>query len=321
MERKKIKRRLTKGGKKFLFDDPESLKNTLTISGHNGAIYDVIYYDGQLFTASADKYVAQWDIQTGKQTNFVVKLERSSYNIAFSSEFNILSIGTNNGEIHVVDTIKREEKRLLTQHKTAVFSLEHSPLKKQFYSGDKSGIFCAWKAENFDLLITYPYGCGKIREIAINEDEEYIALCCEDGIVRILDTLFFNLVQEIKTPHTDGVNCAVFDGDFLYTGGKDAFIRKWNWKENKQLLNVPGHNYAVYDLELIDNKQKLISVSFDKSIKIWNADDISIIERIEFKNNGHRHTVNRIAKITEQLFATVGDDRKIKMWEINPDYP
>ena len=316
MERKKIKRKLTKGGKKFLFDDPESIKNTQTISGHNGAIYDVIYHNGHLFTASADKYIAQWDAQTGKQTNFVVKLERSSYNIAFSPEFSTLAIGTNNGEIHVVDSIKREEIRLLTQHKSAVFSLSHSPLKKQFYSGDKSGMFCAWKSEKFDLLITYPYECGKIREITISEDEEHVALCCEDGIVRILDTTFFNLVQEIKTAHTDGVNCAVFDGDFLYTGGKDAFIRKWNWKENKQLLNIPGHNYAVYDLELIDNKQKLVSVSFDKSIKIWNANELSIIERIEFKNNGHRHTVNRIAKITEQLFVTVGDDRKIKFWEL-----
>lgn len=316
MERKKIKRKLSKGGNKFLFDDPASLKNTLTIDAHNGAIYDVIYHDGFLFTSSADKYVAQWDIKTGKQTDFVVKLERSSYNIAFSPEFNILAIGTNNGEIHVVNTEEREEKRLLTQHKSSVFSLSYSPLKKQFYSGDKTGVFCAWDAENFDLLITYPYDCEKIREIAISEDEKYIALCCQDGYVRILDSTYFNLVQEIKTPHIDGVNCAVFDGDFLYTGGKDAFIRKWNWKENKQLLNIPGHNYAVYDLELVDNKQKLISVSFDKSIKVWDADSISIIDRIEFKNNGHRHTVNRIAKISEKNFVTVGDDRKIKFWEI-----
>lgn len=316
MERKKIKRKET-AGNKFLFNGPTSLRNTLTMSGHIAAIYDVIYHNGVLFTSSADKYVAQWDIKTGKQTNFVVKLERSAYSIAFSPEFNILAIGTNNGEIHVVETDKREELRLLTQHKSSVFSLSYSPLKKQFYSGDKSGVFCAWNAKNFDLLITLPYECEKIREIAISEDEEYIALCCQDGIVRILDNTFFNLVQEIKTPHTDGVNCAVFDGDFLYTGGKDAFIRKWNWKENKQLLNIPAHNYAVYDLELMDHKQKLISVSFDKSIKVWDTDGISIIERIEFKNNGHRHTVNRIAKISEQSFVTVGDDRKIKFWEIN----
>lgn len=318
MERQKIKRKLQKGGNKFLFNDPKSLKNTLTIEGHNGAIYDVIYHDGLLYTSSADKYVAQWDIKTGEQTNFVVKLERSAYNIAFSPEFNILAIGTNNGEIHVVQTDKREEKRLLTQHKSSVFSLTYSPLKKQFYSGDKWGMFCAWSAKNFDLLITLPYDCGKIREIAVSEDEEHIALCCEDGYVRIQDTTYFNLVQEVKTPHIDGVNCAVFDGDYLYTGGKDAFIRKWNWKENKQLLNVPSHNYAVYDLELIDHKQKLVSVSFDKSIKVWNTDDLSIIERIEFKNNGHRHTVNRIAKISDQSFATVGDDRKIKIWEVDP---
>src|SRR5690554_720424 len=293
-----------------------SLKLLHSISGHNGAIYDVVFHDGFLFTSSADKFVAKWDIETGEQTNFAVQLDRSAYNIAFSPTSNLLAIGTNNGGIHVIEVEKREEIRLLTQHKSAVFAMTYCPSTEQFYSGDKDGVFCAWDANTFDLLITLPYNCGKIREITLSEDGKHIAICGEDGYIRILETSFFNLVQEFKA-HKDGANCALFDGDILYTGGKDAHIRKWNWKEKKQLLSIPGHNYAVYDLDFIDDKKKMVSVSFDKSIKLWNTEDISIIERIEFKNRGHRHTMNRIAKISEQSFATVGDDLKIKICSLN----
>lgn len=291
-----------------------SLKETIV--GHNGAIYDVIESDHYLFTTSADNFVAKWDVETGKQTDFAIKLDRSAYNIAFSPNSNLLAIGSKNGDIHVVDVEKKEEIRLLQQHKSAVFSLTYNPHTNQFYSGDEKGMFCAWDGDNFDLLITLPFNCDKIREIAIDEKGEHLALCAKDGYLRILDTDYFNLVQEINA-HKEGLNCALFDGDNIITGGKDAYIRKWNWKTKEQLISVPAHNYAVYDLIYFDNKEKIVSVSFDKSIKIWKAKDISIIERFEYQNRGHRHTVNRIAKLSESSFATVGDDKKIKIWELN----
>ncbi|WP_417265919.1 WD40 repeat domain-containing protein [Brumimicrobium sp.] len=293
----------------------ESLKLLHSISGHNGAIYDVVFNDGFLYTTSADKFVAKWDVSKGEQTNFTVQLERSAYNLDFSPVSNLLAIGTNNGGIHVIDTVKREEVRWLAQHKAAVFALTYCQHTERFYSGDKDGVFCAWDAKTFDLLITLPFNCGKIREISTSEDGLHIAICGQDGYIRILETGFFNLIKEFKA-HKEGANCALFDGDVLYTGGKDAHIKKWNWKEKELLLSIPAHNYAVYDLIFIDGKQKMVSVSFDKSIKLWNAMDISIIERVEFKNKGHRHTVNRIAKISEQSFATIGDDRKIKIWSL-----
>ena len=296
-------------------EELRNLENIKSIDGHNGAIYDAIFCDSFIFTTSADKFVAQWSPETGEQTNFAVKLERAGYNIAFSPESNLLAVGTNNGGIHVINIDKREEVRLLTQHKSAVFGLTYNDKKQHFYSGDKDGVFCAWNAENFDLLITLPFNCGKIREIALSEHGDFLSICGQDGIIRILETTFFNLICEIKA-HKDGANCALFDGDFLYTGGKDAHTKKWNWKEGKLLLNIPAHNYAVYDLEFIDNKKKIVSVSFDKIIKLWKTEDISVIERIEFKDGGHRHTVNRIAKISEKSFATVGDDRKIKIWKL-----
>lgn len=294
--------------------EPKNVDNIQTIAGHIGAVYDILYTGNNLFSSSADKFVTRWDIETGKQTDFAVKLEHSAYNIAFSEESNILGVGTNNGGIHVIDLNERKEIRLLTQHKSAVFSLIYNPFLKHYYSGDKDGYFCAWD-EKFNLLITLPFECEKIREISLNDNGSALAICGQDGFIRVLETEYFNTLSKFKA-HEEGANCAVFDGEKLYSGGKDAHIKIWQWRDKKCLKSIPAHNYAVYDLELIDNKEKIVSVSFDKSIKIWNTADLSIVERIEFRNQGHRHTVNRIAKINEQTFATASDDRMIKIWKL-----
>ncbi|MBW7868254.1 MAG: hypothetical protein H3C31_08025 [Brumimicrobium sp.] len=291
------------------------LDNIQTIVGHNGAIYDIIYQDGFLFTSSADKFVAQWDVTTGQQTNFSIKSDFSVYNIDYSPTSNLLVLGNNRGEIHVIDLAKKEEIKLIQHHKSAVFSVKYCSKNNQFYTADKDGVFCAWDGNTLDLLITLPFACGKIREISLNEDESHLVLCGQDGVVRVLETNFFNVVYSFKA-HEDGLNCALFDNENLYTGGKDAYIRKWNWRDEKRLLNIPAHNFAVYDLAFLDNKTKIVSVSFDKSIKLWNAEDLSIIEKIEFRQGGHRHVVNRIAKIDENMFATISDDRKIKVWKL-----
>lgn len=301
--------------KKQTNPNKSSLTKIADFSGHVGAIFDVIYCNGALLTSAADHFIAQWDIETGKQTDFSIKLERSAYNFAYSDVKNWLAMGTTNGDIHIVDLKERKEIKVVRHHKFPIFAMTYNPTTHHFYSGDKEGNFCVWDEKTFDLQLTYPYDCGKIREIKCNEEGSLLAICGQDGYIRILDTTFFNLQAEFKA-NDEGVNCAAFDGDFIYTGGKDAYINLWNWKKERRILSIPAHNFPIYDIELIDSKKRLVSASFDKSIKLWNAQDLSVLERMEYKNGGHRSTVNRIVKINEQSFATVSDDRKIMVWEL-----
>jgi len=287
-----------------------------TITGHAGAIYDVLLFDeDSCFTTSADKYVAKWKVLEGTQDKFAAKLEFSGFRLALNKSKLILAVGNARGGIHVIDLTTKQEIRLMSQHQSAVFSLVYSPLTNEFYSGDSDGFFCVWNGDNFDLKLTLPLECGKIRNIAVNEDASFLALSCQDGQVRIFDTQFFNERFSLNA-HKNGVNCTLFHGELLYTGGKDAHISSWDWKSNKRLTHIPAHNFAVYDFVLMANDQLLVSASFDKTIKIWDAQTMKIIKRLEKRDGGHSHVVNRLAKINEHQFLSVGDDRKIILWDI-----
>lgn len=284
------------------------------ITGHVGAIYDVAQKEGvKAFTTSADKYVVRWDLNSGSQDKFAVKLDHSGFKIALSPSYNLLVIGNAKGGLHIIDLVSKKEVRFLTQHKNPIFSISFNEATNECYTGDAEGYFCVWDADSFDLKLTFPLNCGKIRNIAVKETGDNIAVCGQDGMVRIFETQFFNEIQKFKG-HSTGVNCAVFNQDLLITGGKDAFITKWNWREGSKIKSIPAHNYAVYDLIFLKEKKILISASFDKTIKIWNSNSLDIIKRIEKKDGGHQHAVNRLAKINEEKFLSVSDDKQLILW-------
>lgn len=284
------------------------------ISGHSMAIYDVVFYNDRIYTTSADKFVVRWDLKSGEQDDFTVKLDHSAYRIALNDAGQIL-IGDAKGGLHFVAIKEKKEKRYLTQHQSPIFALSFNSSKKEFYSGDGDGYIAIWDANSMDLKLIIPLTCGKIRCIAVNESGEFIAVCGQDGYILVFETNFFNEIHTFRA-HKDGVNCAIFLGENLFTGGKDAHIKKWNWKDEKQLLSIPAHNYAVYDFSIINDSGTLVSASFDKTIKLFNTSDLNIIKRLEAKDKGHKHTVNRLAKINESEFISVSDDRNIIHWRI-----
>ena len=285
------------------------------VTGHVGAIYDVLASgNNKVFTTSADKFVARWDLKSGKQDDFSVKLTDSGFRIDLVNDEKVLLIGNAKGGLHVVDLVEKKEIRFFTQHKSAIFSIAYNPLDNVFYTGDAEGYLCLWDANKMELKLTYPLFCGKIRSIALSSDNKFIAVCGQDGIVRFFDTEFMNERFSFKA-HESGVNCAIFKDELLYTGGKNAYISCWDWRNQKLIKTIPAHNFAVYDFIFIDDGNHLVSCSFDKTIKVWKSDILEIVQRLEHKNGGHTHTVNRLAKIAEDSFVSVGDDRKIIVWE------
>ncbi|SFT52118.1 WD-40 repeat-containing protein [Lishizhenia tianjinensis] len=282
------------------------------ITGHAGAIYDTIVDDsGFLFTTSADKFIARWNLEKGEQEAFAIKLDHPAYSLALINEDKHLLIGSSRGNVHVIDLEQKQEIKNLAQHKTGVFSLCYNAKKSEFYATDAEGYFSVWSAEDFSLKLILPLNCGKIRSMTLADEGELLILSCQDGTTRILECNFYNEIVTLKS-HRMGANVALVKDEVLYTGGKDAYIRLWDWKSEKLIKEVPAHNYAVYDL--IDMGDTLVSASFDKTIKVWEPGTLEILQRIDAKSKGHTHTVNSLSKISSTEFISAGDDRKIKLW-------
>ena len=86
---------------------------------------------------------------------------------------------------------------------------------------------------------------------------------------------------------------------------------------NRETKNIAAHNWAIYDMAFSENGKYLATASRDKTIKIWDANQLKVLQRIEgFKDSGHTHSVNAILWLAyNNLLISAGDDQSLKVWE------
>jgi WD40 repeat protein len=289
----------------------------LTISGHSAAVYDISFDGELLYSCSADKFVTRWHPETGDQDGFAVKCTSAPYSLSVDSSTGLLWIGLSSGDLHIIDTKEKKEVKFFQQHKVAIFSIIHLSKKSFSIVSDADGNLSIWN-KNLKLELLMPLDCGKIRHMSCDENQDLLFVHGQDGNIRIIETKGFNEISTIQA-HIGGACCSVLisenDGRMV-SGGKDALLKSWSWKEEKSLEVIPAHNFAIYDLVHLEKANILVSASRDKSLKIWQADSLEFLSKIDLKNGGHKHSVNRIIQLGDRSFASCSDDSKIIRWEI-----
>jgi len=300
---------------KKITDSTSNFSKKLTLAAHSGALYSIAFDNEFLYSAAADKYVTRWNLELGTQDKFAIKFSNSPYSICLFAGNSKLAVGLDNGNLHFFDLNDRKELKFYIQHKTGIFSLLENPFKKQLFSTDADGNLAVWNTESYELLLFLPFDCGKVRRMCLDETGSKLFLACQDGYIRILETEYFNQIGEFYA-HENGVTSLAFhtESKHLISGGKDAILRVWNLEIKQQIKAIPAHNFVIYDIQFL-NSSEFITVSRDKSIKIWSYVKLIVTQKIEFKNGGHIHSVNKIQQLNPISFATCSDDKKIIVWE------
>lgn len=286
------------------------------LTGHSAGIYSLAYDGNFLYSGSADHFVTRWNLETGIQDKFSIQFENPVYSICLFNENKFLAVGLPTGDLHIFDLEQKKEIKFFTQHKKALFALTENVRKKQLYVADAEGNLSVWDAISLELLIYLPLDCGKIRRIAVSNQGDYFILTGQDGFIRVFDSEFFNEMATFHA-HKDGVTAVMFhpkNVDWILSGGKDALLKCWNWKEGKLLVEIPGHNYVIYDIVSINNGEQFITASRDKTIKVWNTDQLSFLQRLDSKVGGHRHSVNCLVRLDESKFVSGSDDKRVIVW-------
>ena len=102
----------------------------------------------------------------------------------------------------------------------------------------------------------------------------------------------------------------------MISGGKDALLKVWDWRNERELNSIVAHTFSIYDLICLDGGRVLVSASRDKHVKIWalNESNVEIKQRLDLKSGGHKHSVNALSMINENSFASCSDDKKVIVW-------
>ncbi|KAG0050765.1 pre-rRNA processing protein [Gryganskiella cystojenkinii] len=186
-------------------------------------------------------------------------------------------------------------------------------------------------AETFQLpvdasTITSYRNLTTTTSLAATENGHFVYSGCKDGSITKWDLktgkkLFVfpggrKGVVDFKG-HTDQIVClaASHDNQFLASGGKDKIINVWSIQDNKLLHTFrQQHKDTITGMSFRKGQNnQLYSVSNDRTVKVWNVDELSYIETLF----GHQDCITAIDSLAkEHCVSTGGRDRTVRLWKI-----
>ena len=160
-----------------------------SFEGHEGAIYTLEKSPiaDFFFSGGSDGILSKWEKHNFLQPEAFSKMNSPIYSIRLIRERSLLLSGTGLGEFYALDV---ETKKLIHAsrfHESAIFDIQFSLYNQKIYTGSSAGEIAMWDLNTFTLLEKLQITNGKVRSIAISNDDTELALACGDGTIRILN--------------------------------------------------------------------------------------------------------------------------------------
>ncbi|KAK9700457.1 WD domain, G-beta repeat [Popillia japonica] len=159
-------------------------------------------------------------------------------------------------------------------------------------TGGDDGKVKLWNIHSGFCFVTFQEHTNAVTGIAFSGTKKFAVSASLDGTVRCFDVLRYRNFKTLTTPRPVQLTCVAVDtsGEFVAAGGQDVFeIFLWSVKLGRLLEILSGHEGPVAGLAFSPTPASttLASVSWDKTLKIWDAiEKGSAHETIELLSDG-----------------------------------
>lgn len=292
------------------------------LTGHGSGIYCLTKsgIDNHFYSGSADGMVGLWNTESSVPSPFSVRVGSAVLSVSSLPQRAQLLIGQYQGHLHIVDLQARTELRNLHYLSKGVFRCIPVAGGEFLAACGGDGNLAIIDSNTFELKLLLSLSQNKLRALAETPDGKHILVGGSDGMLRLLDTTYFNELAAYDV-HDGGVYAlAWLSPNKLVTGGRDGHLRFWEFS-GLQLLQydaIPAHNFAIYDIALHPSGRYFATASRDKTAKIWDLQNLRQPLRLSRQGlQGHSHSVNAVLWMGDTL-ATTGDDKQIILWQFSP---
>ena len=299
---------------------------------HNAWILNITFSpDGSLLiTGDVDGYFGIWD--PIKYIPKISKATKAHKKWITSISFKPLHLYKENEIIKFISTGKDGFLKMwnATTGKIIISTLAHEQsITKTIWSGENIIYTCSEDQtvkifdENLSHIKTLHGHSHWINTMALNTEYILRTGCYDYENIKGNDYLLFSekikkLNYEQKITHAlnryNKFKQKINSSEKLVTGSDDNTLILWDQKiSNKPLIRMVGHQGIVNDVKFSPNAFYLASASFDKCIKIWNANTGTFL----FNLRGHVGPVYQLAwSPNSKMLLSCSKDSTLQCWNI-----
>jgi WD40 repeat protein len=209
---------------------------------------------------------------TGKVLRAFRQDRGSVERVGFSSDGKRLATSSNTTHlIRIWDAATGEVLQTLGGHTEVPYWVEFSPDDALLLSAGRDGGVRVWNLEKGSVQQTFPHG-GEVSSAIFLPGGKQVASVAHDGLVRLWNLETGKLDKMLTPPGTRSTACAVAvsrDGKQLASGNYNR-IHLWNLDSGQLDATLDGHVGLVHGLAFDKRGERLISSSWDNTVRVWD---------------------------------------------------
>ncbi|KAI5952642.1 UTP4 [Candida jiufengensis] len=240
-----------------------------------------------------------------------------------------LAVGRSNGDIEIWNP-KYNWTHELTLFGSKGRSIEglcwiSTKEESRLFSIGGSTYITEWDLKTGKPLINYDCNAGIIWSIDVNESNDKLAVGCDDGSVVLVDisggvgSLEYDIICQRQDARVLSIKWC--KNDQVIGGCADGRIRVWsNLKETRgRILSTmrvdksKTESTLVWSLNVLKNKNQLISGDSTGHIKIWDLKFHTLIQSFKIHD---ADILTIVSDVKENKFFSAGIDRKIHQFDL-----
>ncbi|KAG9294167.1 hypothetical protein G9A89_021526 [Geosiphon pyriformis] len=252
-------------------------KYVKTLTGHEGGVWALQYFDEILVSGGCDRDVRVWDIKTG-QCNHVLRGHTSTVRSLKMKDNKIAVSGSRDTSLRVWDIKEGRMLHLLIGHQASVRCIEICG--DLVVSGSYDCTARVWDMVTGNCRYVLQGHFSQIYSIAF--DGEKIVTGSLDSTARVWSAHTGQCIGVLQG-HTSLVGQMQLHGSTLVTGGSDGGIRIWDLETNQCTQRMAAHDNSVTCLQFDD--KRIVSGGNDGHVKLWDVKTGNFIRELTAQGN------------------------------------
>lgn len=237
----------------------------------NGPWYMPVTHNEKWVTTSAsDKDFHIWEIASGKK---IASFEGSSNVAAFTTDDKYLVAGGHGKKIIIYDIANQKELRSIERKGNSIVGLTVSQEQDMLATISYNGLIQVTRFSDGSEIKTLEIGQTVGQSAVVLVPEKNLLIASGIGIpIKVWNIKTWELVKDLPSGISGSYLAIDHSGSRLAVGGDKGEVQVWNLSSFTKEFDLVGHRKNVTGLAFAPDGSRLITTSYDLTMKAWELD-------------------------------------------------